>query len=77
MNASSQMIESIENAPIATEVCFRCPAALGEPGIFVITTGDVNVLPKLLDAAERFERRPADAEVERMVERLQMEPLFV
>ena len=51
--------------------------ALGEPGIFVITTGDVNVLPKLLDAAERFERRPADAEVERMVERLQMEPLFV
>src|SRR5437660_2615604 len=51
--------------------------ALGEPGIFVITTGDVKVLPKLLDAAERFERRPADAEVERMVERLQMEPLFV
>jgi predicted aldo/keto reductase-like oxidoreductase len=51
--------------------------ALGEPGIFVITTGDVNVLPKFLDAAERFERRPADAEVERMVERLQMEPLFV
>jgi aryl-alcohol dehydrogenase-like predicted oxidoreductase len=51
--------------------------ALGEPGIFVITTGDVNVLPKFLDAAERFEGRPADAQVERMVERLQMEPLFV
>ena len=51
--------------------------ALGEPGIFVITTGDVNVLPKFLDAAERFDSRPADAQVERMVERLQMEPLFV
>src|SRR5437763_1565493 len=51
--------------------------ALGEPGIFVISTGDVNVLPKVLEAAERIERRPADAELERMVERLQMEPLFV
>src|SRR5438128_3949136 len=47
--------------------------ALGEPGIFVITTGDVNVLPKLLDAAERFTTRPSDADMQRMVERLQME----
>ncbi len=51
--------------------------ALGEPGIFVITTGDVDVLPKLLDAAERASARPADADMQRMVERLQMEPLFV
>jgi aryl-alcohol dehydrogenase-like predicted oxidoreductase len=51
--------------------------ALGEPGIFVITTGDVSVLPKFLDAAERFSSRPSDAEMDRMVERLQMEPLFV
>jgi aryl-alcohol dehydrogenase-like predicted oxidoreductase len=51
--------------------------ALGEPGIFVITTGDVNVLPKLLDAAERATARPSDADMQRMVERLQMEPLFV
>jgi aryl-alcohol dehydrogenase-like predicted oxidoreductase len=51
--------------------------ALGEPGIFVITTGDVNVLPRFLDAAERLETRPPDAEVQAMVERLQMEPLFV
>jgi hypothetical protein len=51
--------------------------ALGEPGIFVITTGDVEVLPRFLDAAERFAARPSDADVQRMVERLQMEPLFV
>ena len=51
--------------------------ALGEPGIFVISTGDVNLLPRVLDAAERFEARPGDADVQRMVERLQMEPLFV
>jgi aryl-alcohol dehydrogenase-like predicted oxidoreductase len=51
--------------------------ALGEPGIFVITAGDVDVLPNVLDAAERFSARPSDAEMQNMVERLQMEPLFV
>jgi aryl-alcohol dehydrogenase-like predicted oxidoreductase len=53
--------------------------AMGEPGIFVITSGDVNVLPKFLAAAERFSAatRPSDADMQRMVEQLQMEPLFV
>jgi len=51
--------------------------ALGEPGIFVISSGDVNLLPKILDAAERFDTRPSDADMQRMVERLEMEPLFV
>ncbi|HEV7666491.1 MAG TPA: aldo/keto reductase [Chloroflexota bacterium] len=51
--------------------------ALGEPGIFVISSGDVNLLPKILDAAERFSQRPADAAMQQLVERLQMEPLFV
>jgi aryl-alcohol dehydrogenase-like predicted oxidoreductase len=51
--------------------------ALGEPGIFVISAGDVNLLPKVLDAAERFVERPSDAQMQRMVEQRQMEPLFV
>src|SRR5215831_15132800 len=51
--------------------------AMGEPGIFVISSGDVNLLPKILEAAERFETRPSDANMQTMVERLQMEPLFV
>ncbi len=51
--------------------------ALGEPGIFVISTGDVTLLPKVLDAAERFSRRPSDQEMEQMAKRLEMEPLFV
>jgi aryl-alcohol dehydrogenase-like predicted oxidoreductase len=51
--------------------------AMGEPGIFVISSGDVNLLPKILDAAERFASRPSDADMQAMVERLQMEPLFV
>src|SRR3979411_3082207 len=52
--------------------------ALGRPGIFVITSGDVNLLPKILNAAENASgQRPSDADMERMVERLQMQPLFV
>jgi hypothetical protein len=51
--------------------------ALGEPGIFVISSGDVGLLPKILDAAERFASKPSDAEMEQMVKQLEMEPLFV
>jgi hypothetical protein len=52
--------------------------ALGRPGIFVISSGDVDLLPKILDAAERFtNERPTDADLHQMVDRLQMEPLFV
>jgi aryl-alcohol dehydrogenase-like predicted oxidoreductase len=52
--------------------------ALGRAGIFVISSGDVNLLPKVLAGAERVtEVRPSDADMTRMVEHLQMEPLFV
>src|SRR5579864_1292390 len=51
--------------------------AMGEPGIFVISSGDVNLLPKFLDAAERYTARPSDTDMEGMVKRLEMEPLFV
>src|SRR5215207_3511323 len=36
---------------------------LGRPEAFLLTTGDVEILPRLLGAAERFERRPADEEM--------------
>jgi predicted aldo/keto reductase-like oxidoreductase len=51
--------------------------ALGRPGIFVISVGDVQLLPHVLEAASRFERASADGEMKRMVQRLEMEPLFV
>jgi aryl-alcohol dehydrogenase-like predicted oxidoreductase len=51
--------------------------AMGRAGIFVITASDVNLLPKILDAAERFASAPSDAEMKSMLERLEMEPLFV
>ena len=51
--------------------------ALGRPGIFVISTGDVEVLPRFLDAASRFERIPVDAEMESLADRVALQPIFV
>jgi aryl-alcohol dehydrogenase-like predicted oxidoreductase len=50
---------------------------LGRPGVFLNTVGDVNLLPKVLDAASRFEKRPADSAMEDLVRRSSPEPLFV
>jgi aryl-alcohol dehydrogenase-like predicted oxidoreductase len=50
---------------------------LGRPGLFLNTAGDVDLLPLVLDAAGRYEKRPADAEIARMLERSKAEPLFV
>ena len=50
---------------------------LKQPGIFLNTVGDISLLPKVLDAASRFQTGPADEEMQSMVERLSMEPLFV
>ena len=49
---------------------------LGRPGIFLNTAGDVQVIPKVLDAASRFEAAPSDADMQAQVERLGMAPLF-
>jgi aryl-alcohol dehydrogenase-like predicted oxidoreductase len=50
---------------------------LGRPEAFLLTTGDVEILPRLLDAAERFERRPGDEEMAALVDRRDATPLFV
>jgi aryl-alcohol dehydrogenase-like predicted oxidoreductase len=51
---------------------------LGQPGVFLNTAGDVRLLPKVLEAAERFDgRRPSDADMEQLVARQGMAPLFV
>jgi aryl-alcohol dehydrogenase-like predicted oxidoreductase len=52
--------------------------ALARPGIFVITTGDVNLLPHVLQAAERYAGQgPTDQAMQALVDQQQMEPLFV
>ena len=50
---------------------------LGRPGLFLNTAGDVDLLPMVLDAAERFENRPGDPQMAAMLERGKTEPLFV
>lgn len=50
---------------------------LGRPGVFLNTVGDVDLLPKVLDAASRFERRPDDAQMADLVRRSAQEPIFV
>jgi aryl-alcohol dehydrogenase-like predicted oxidoreductase len=50
---------------------------LARPGIFLNSVGDITLLPKVLDAAIRFDgRRPSDEEMQALVERLAMQPLF-
>ena len=50
---------------------------LGRPGVFLITVGDVDLLPRVLDSTERFETRPSDGEMAALVERSRTEPIFV
>jgi aryl-alcohol dehydrogenase-like predicted oxidoreductase len=50
--------------------------ALGLADTFVITTGDMQLLPKILDAASRFENAPSDAEMDAMVDELQMDTII-
>lgn len=49
---------------------------LGRPGIFLNTVGDIHVLPRVLDAASRFETRPSEEEMQELVARLHMTPLW-
>ena len=50
---------------------------LGRPEAFLLTSGDVELLPMLLDAAERFESRPSEEQMREMAERQDLAPLFV
>jgi hypothetical protein len=49
---------------------------LSNPQVFLNTVGDINILPRVLDAAHRFVSRPADHQMQELGQRLQMEPLF-
>ena len=49
---------------------------LGRPGVFLNTVGDLTILPKVLDAASRFEERPPDDQVDALVSRRSLVALF-
>lgn len=49
---------------------------LGHSGLFLNTVGDVHVLPKVIYAADRFAFPPTDDEMQALVDKLEMKPLF-
>lgn len=50
---------------------------LGRAGVFLNSVGDVDLLPRVLDAAERFEGPPSKAAMKSLVDRSEAVPLFV
>jgi aryl-alcohol dehydrogenase-like predicted oxidoreductase len=50
---------------------------LGRPDAFLLTTGDVEILPKLLDAADRYEARPSDEQMAELAASKDLAPLFM
>ena len=49
---------------------------LGHPSLFLNTVADIHLLPRVLDAADRFPGPPPDDEMGLQVKRLGMTPLF-
>ena len=49
---------------------------LGNRDVFLITAGDMCILPRVLDAASRIEGRPLDADVEADAVKYGIEPIF-
>ena len=50
---------------------------LGDPRVFLNTVGDVGILPLVFEAASRGGPRPTDAEMDELLKRREMSPLFV
>jgi hypothetical protein len=50
---------------------------LARAGVFLATVGDIDLLPKVLDAVNRFTALPDDHTMREQTARLQMVPLFV
>jgi aryl-alcohol dehydrogenase-like predicted oxidoreductase len=50
--------------------------AQGLPESFVITAGDMQLLPKMLEAAHLYKRRPSDVEMEAIMDEFDIQPIF-
>ena len=49
---------------------------LGDPQVFLITAGDITLLPKMLKATERFSERPSNADMQGLVAEFGIQPVF-
>lgn len=50
--------------------------AMGLPDSFVVSVGDMELLPKVLDAASRYAEPPSDDEMASMAAELELRPVF-
>ena len=91
-NVAVQIIKSIARGPWATtdrthttwyqpltaqvDIDRAVHWALGLPDVFLNTVGDLELLPRVLEAASRFERRPPDEEMTSMLDETRMTSLF-
>jgi aryl-alcohol dehydrogenase-like predicted oxidoreductase len=50
--------------------------AMGLPGCFVISAGDMKLLPRVLQAASRFKQRPSDSEMKSLMTDYDVQPIF-
>jgi len=91
-NVAVQIIKSIARGPWATtdrthttwyqpleepaDIDRAVHWMLGLPDVFINTAGDLGLLPKVLDAASRFERRPPDEAMTAMLDGKRMTSLF-
>ena len=50
--------------------------ALGLPGSFLVTAGDMKLLPKILEAAEQFEAPPTSTEMDAIQDQYTIQPVF-
>ena len=58
------------------EIDFAVHWVLGRPGVFLNTVGDVTLLPKVLEAASRYESRPEDGAMDELASQRKLVPLF-
>jgi predicted aldo/keto reductase-like oxidoreductase len=91
-NVAVQVIKSVARGPWATtdrthttwyqpleaqaDIDRAMHWAMGVPGIHLNTAGDLALLPRILDAASRFERRPPDEAMTAMLDATRMTSLF-
>jgi aryl-alcohol dehydrogenase-like predicted oxidoreductase len=50
--------------------------AMGQPGKFINTPGDIHILPLVLEAASRYAGKPSDEQMEKMLAEQAAEPLW-
>jgi hypothetical protein len=64
--------------PLEDEEAIRAAVGwvLGDPEVFLVSSSDVLLLPRLLEAAGRAEARPADGQMAQLARDRQMQPIF-